>query len=180
MNKYIRVFTFAARDQTIYLPAFLVRNVFLIVILFVFYSLWRAVYQGRALLAGFSMIQALWYLTFTETVELAKTSVMRDIQEEVKDGSLAYGLTRPYSYVLFKIFRSMGESCVKMLPLMVIGFLMAFAFVGPLPGYLAALPFGIILKTSVLIWPPEWSTGFGLSCRCSEWFSTTAHLSFSG
>ena len=33
-RKYARIFSFAARDQAIYLPAFLVRNIFFVVILF--------------------------------------------------------------------------------------------------------------------------------------------------
>ena len=68
-RKYARIFSFAARDQAIYLPAFLVRNVFFVVIVFVFWSLWRAVYGARDLLGGLTLVQMLWYLTVTETIE---------------------------------------------------------------------------------------------------------------
>jgi ABC-2 type transport system permease protein len=39
----------------------------------------------------------------------------------------------------------MGENVVKVVPLLIEGFLIATIMVGPLPGYLTALPFGLIV-----------------------------------
>jgi ABC-2 type transport system permease protein len=88
--------------------------------------------------------------------------VVFQIQEEVKDGTLAYNLLRPYSYVLFQVSRSMGESLVKMLPILAEGFVLAFLFVGPLPNYLAALPFGLILIVGGLLLNTLWHVNIGL------------------
>ena len=112
--------------------------------MFVFFSLWRAVYGGTQLIAGFTMTQMLWYLTFTEAIELSQTRIFLPISEEVKDGTVAYSLNRPYSYVLFWISRGMGENLVKVVPLLAEGFLLALIMVGPLPGYLRALPLGLL------------------------------------
>jgi ABC-2 type transport system permease protein len=38
----------------------------------------------------------------------------------------------------------MGENLVKVVPLLLEGFLLGLLFVGPLPGYLRALPFGLV------------------------------------
>lgn len=145
MRKYLRILRYAARDQLAYLPAFLMRNLFLVIILFIFFSLWKVLYAGQSLIAGLTIVQSLWYLTFTETVELSKSRLLGRIQEEVKDGTLAVALTRPYSYPVSHFFHAMGESMVRMLPILAVGFACAFLFVGPLPGYLRALPFGLIL-----------------------------------
>ena len=153
VRKYLTVFAIAARDQVVYIASFLMRNVFFIIILFVFYSLWRVIYggapdgtvdaAGATTIAGFTMVQVLWYLTFTETIELSQTRVFIPISTEVKDGTIAYSLSRPYSYVLYWISRSMGENLVKMGPMLATGFVIGLVLVGPLPGYLRALPAGV-------------------------------------
>ncbi|TVQ25072.1 MAG: hypothetical protein EA382_07480 [Spirochaetaceae bacterium] len=152
-RKYATVFAIAARDQVVYIASFLMRNVFFVIILFVFYSLWRVIYggapdgvaaSGATTIAGFTMVQVLWYLTFTETIELSQTRVFMPISAEVKDGTIAYSLCRPYSYVLYWISRSMGENIVKIAPMLLTGFVVATLFVGPLPGYLTALPVGLV------------------------------------
>jgi ABC-2 type transport system permease protein len=168
MKKYLRIFLYAARDQIAYMPSFLVRNVFFIVIVFVFWSLWRVVFGDKPSLAGLSLAQTLWYLTFTETIELSKSRVLFQVQEEVKDGTLAVTLSRPYSYVLFHLSRCMGESCVKIFPLLVEGFLLATLFVGPLPNYFRALPFGLVLIVAGLLITNLWLLAIGLISFWSE------------
>jgi ABC-2 type transport system permease protein len=156
VRKYFRIFAYAARDQMVYMPSFLVRNIFFVVIVFTFWSLWRVVFAGRPTLAGFSMVQMLWYLTFTETIELSKSRSLFQIQEEVKDGTLAVTLSRPYSYVLFHLARAMGESCVKIIPLLAEGYILATLFVGPLPGYFLALPCGLLILALGLLITNTW------------------------
>jgi ABC-2 type transport system permease protein len=162
MRKYLRIFQYSARDQLIYLPSFLTRNIFFVVLMFIFYSLWRVIYSDRPTIEGLTIVQTLWYLTFTETVELSRTRVMQQIQEDVKDGTVAYNLCRPYSYVLFHVYRSMGESIIKILPILVEGFILAYIFVGPLPGYFTALPFGLILIIGGLLLNTLWLLNIGL------------------
>ena len=167
-RKYARIFSFAARDQAVYLPAFLVRNLFFVVIVFVFWSLWRAVYSGRDALGGLSLVQMIWYLTFTETIELSKSRVLYQVQEEVKDGTLAVTLTRPYSYLLSHLSRAMGESLVKLCPLLVEGGLLAALMVGPLPGYLRALPMGLVLIAAGSLVTNLWLLTIGLLAFWTE------------
>ncbi len=168
MRKYLRIFAFTARDQLAYMPSFLARNVFFVVIVFTFFSLWRVVYAGRASLSGFTMVQMLWYLTFTETIEFSKARTLFGIQEEVKDGTLAVTLSRPYSYVLYHLMRSMGESMVKVVPMLVLGLALGILFVGPLPGYLAAFPFGLLLIVLGLLVTNLWIIAINLLAFWSE------------
>lgn len=171
VRRYGRIFWFAARDQLIYLPAFLVRTTFFIVIIFVFWSLWKVVFAGQAgqsSLAGLTLVQTLWYLTFTETIEMAKSRVLFQVQEEVKDGSVAVSLTRPLSYPLFHLSRAMGESVVKILPLMAEGLLMGLLLVGPLPGYLGALPRGLLLILGGILITNLWMLIIGLVAFWTE------------
>jgi ABC-2 type transport system permease protein len=168
INKYIKIFKCTLRDQLVYLPAFMIGNIFFLVIIFVFFSLWRVIYGENALIGGLSITQMLWYLTFTETIELAKCRIYLTIQDEVKDGSIAYGLNRPYSYNGFKIARAMGESTVKFVPIMILGYLAACFFVGPLSGYWTALPFGVVLIMGGLLLNSLWMLIIGLLAFWTE------------
>ena len=145
MRKYLNVLRISARNQLAYLPAFLGRNIFFVLIVFIFSALWRAIYTGRELLAGLSITQVLWYLTLTEVIELSKTNIYSSIQEEVKDGTIAYTLGRPYSYIIYYFSQAMGRNLVNMGPMMIEAFLLGTLFSGYLPGYFRAIPFGIIL-----------------------------------
>lgn len=160
--KYGLIYRCAVRDQLRYLASFAARNVFFVVVLFIFHSLWRAVFAGQPVVAGLSMVQTLWYLTFTETVELCKSRVHTEVSEEVKDGSIAYRLTRPCSYVLYRTATAMGEATVRTLPILAVGAATAAALVGPLPGYLRALPFGLVLIMGGLLLNTLWLLLFGL------------------
>jgi ABC-2 type transport system permease protein len=161
-RKYGALYAVALRQQLRYLKAFLARNVFFVVVLFIFTSLWRVIFADKPLVAGLTIVQTLWYLTFTETVELCKARVHTEIQAEVRDGSIAYSLLRPYSYVLAKVARAMGESTARIAPIMVVGALAALAFTGPLPGYFRALPFGLVLIAGGLLLNTLWLLLFGL------------------
>lgn len=168
MRKYVSVFCVSARQQLRYLGAFAARNVFFLIILFVFFSLWRVVYTGRATIAGLTMTQTLWYLTFNEAVELSRSRAFSNIQDEVKDGTIAYLLARPYAYASFKLARFLGESLVCVVPALVVEFLCAFALAGYLPGYVRALPFGLLLIAGGIILGLQWQIIIGLPAFWTE------------
>jgi ABC-2 type transport system permease protein len=171
MRKYAQVFKVSMRNQLVYLPAFIGRNIFFVLIVFVFSSLWRAIYAGNDLLAGLSMTQVIWYLTITEVIELSKTQSYITIQEEVKDGSLAYTLTRPYSYIAYYYFHAMGQNLVKMAPMLVEAFILGVLFAGYLPGYFRALPFGFVLIVGGFTLVTMWQIIIGL---LAFWFEEVA------
>jgi len=139
--------------------------------MFIFYSLWRAIYAGRPLFAGFTMTQALWYLTFTEAIELSKSRTYVQIQQEVKDGTIAYSLIRPYSYIMYHFSKTMGENIVKVVPMLLEGFLLAFLFTGMLPGYFTHLPYGLLLILGGFVLVTLWQILIGL---LAFWFEEVA------
>jgi viologen exporter family transport system permease protein len=169
MRKYLRIFSYSIRNAFAYLPSYLFRNIFFAVVLYVFFSLWRAVYSsGSTLLAGYTMAQLLWYLTATEAVELSKTQLVSDIQDEVKDGTLAYSLQRPYSYMLYHFSRSLGESIVKLLPILVVGFTVALLAVGPLPHMAASIAPALLLIAGGIVLNTLWYLLIGLLAFWTE------------
>jgi ABC-2 type transport system permease protein len=162
MKKYISILVFSAKNQTVYMKPFIMRNLFFIIIIFVFNSLWRVIYGTDQLIAGLTITQTLWYLTFTETIELSRENLYMEIQREVKDGSIAYTLIRPYSYISFYLFSGLGKSFIKTFPVLVIGFLTAAFFTGILPGYFTVIPVGFLLIIGGIIIGLLWQIIIGL------------------
>ena len=169
LRRYGRALTYAGRDQLAYPAALVTRGVLLVIFVFVFNTLWRAVAGGDGELRGLTVVQLTWYLVFTEMVELARPSIMAEIQEQVQDGSIAYGLVRPYSYPLFALARGLGQAVTKTMPIGVAGAAVALALVGPLPGLAAALPGGLPLFAGALLLNCLWMLIIGLS---AFWFES--------
>ena len=102
--KYSAIAQINLQNSLAYAGEMAYRSIFMIVILYVFVQLWRVTYQaaGTATIAGLSFRDTLWYLVMTETIELSRTRFANQMSDEVKDGSLAYTLSRPYNYLLYQ------------------------------------------------------------------------------
>lgn len=92
------------------------RTLFIVMIMFIFVQLWTAVYetQGSADIAGLTLANTIWYFLMAEVMELGKVRHDMRISEEVKDGSIAYTLIRPYNYLAYHYFNGLGEVVVRM------------------------------------------------------------------
>ncbi len=162
MRKYFDILSTELKNQVAYIPSFMLRNIFFIVIMLIFFALWSVVYSSGGFNGMFTLNQMIWYLTITECIELSKSRIYWDVQEEVKSGSIAYTIGRPYNYNLFQIFKSLGTSLIKIVPLLIMGFVIAFILVGFLPNYFKALPFGLIVIIGGVILNTIWYLIIGL------------------
>lgn len=108
------------------------RAFFIVIILFIFVHLWSAVYetQGTAEIAGLTLANTIWYFLIAEVMELGKTRHDVAITEEVKDGSIAYTLIRPYNYLAYHFFNGFGEAAVKMALIFILGSPVALYYAG--------------------------------------------------
>jgi len=62
-----------------------------------------------------TLYSTMWYLMMAETIELSRPALARTISENVKDGSIAYILNKPYSFLLYQFSNSMGETIFRAL-----------------------------------------------------------------
>jgi ABC-2 type transport system permease protein len=77
-----------------------------------------------------------------ETIELSRPALARTISENVKDGSIAYILNKPYSFLLYQFSNSMGETIFRAITNALFGSVIVWWLVGPPPaplGWLFAL-----------------------------------------
>jgi len=150
MLRYGAVLWTSARQQFTYRTEMALRSLSMVLFMGVFMALWTAAYRagGQTELAGYSLIQVVWYLAMTETVMLSTSRVFVEISEAVKTGDLAYTLARPLSYPLYQLANSLGNSAPRLLlNLVTAGLVVGLGMqqlAGSLPGLLAFLGLAVL------------------------------------
>jgi ABC-2 type transport system permease protein len=116
LAKYTAVGRITVRNHLAYVYDFLIRSLFLLVILYVFLQLWTVTFEGvgSSTIAGYRFDQIIWYLIFAEAIIMASPRLSLKVEEEVKKGDVGYQLTRPMSYLLYHYAAYMGEAAVRL------------------------------------------------------------------
>lgn len=133
--KYTAIAQINLQNSLAYAGEMAYRSLFMIVILYVFVQLWQATYRaaGAAAIAGLSFSDTLWYLVMTETIELSRSRFANQMAQEVRDGSIAYTLSRPYNYLLYHFAYGSGDMLMRLAINFTAGTLLVTALVGPMP-----------------------------------------------
>jgi ABC-2 type transport system permease protein len=157
-----------AKNQLAYLGAFVVHNLFLLIILYVFASLWKTVYAGRFELAGYGLGEMIWYLVITEAIMFGRSELWSTVQQEVKDGTVAYGLVRPVPYPTLVMMRFLGEGAVRLVPMILLGSLVALPMAGAFPAGFAGAASGLVLSAGALVLLAQMEMLVGLAAFAME------------
>ncbi len=133
ISKYVEVFKVGLLSRLAYVYDVIFRQLFLVIVMYVFAQLGQTTYawEGTADLSGVTMKQMIWYLALAESMVMGMPAVGKTIDEEVKSGSLAYSLSRPYNYGLFHYAGYMAEVSFRFLLNLLIAGSVAWAIVGP-------------------------------------------------
>lgn len=113
----------------------LMRSLTIVIFMWVFVHLWRAAFaaSGQPVIRGLTLGDTLWYLVVAETIMLAKPRVSTDIAQAVRDGSVAYQLAKPYSWLGYQAAVTVGDALARGLVTVVLGGAVVAALVGPPP-----------------------------------------------
>lgn len=130
--KYGAITVTNLQNQLAYVWDALNRALFIVIIMFIFVQLWSAVYesQGATEIAGLTLANTIWYFLIAEVMELGKIRHDMAITAEVKDGSVAYTLTRPYNYLAYHFFNGLGETALKMALIFLLGLPIVIYYAG--------------------------------------------------
>ncbi|NOU96263.1 ABC transporter permease [Paenibacillus sp. LMG 31456] len=130
--KYGAIGRVTLRNHFAYVYDFLIRSIFLIIIMYIFMQLWRVTYQGEgsALIEGYSYEQIIWYILFAEALTTSFPSLATKIEEEVKNGDVGYKLTRPLSYIGYHYVGYVSEVSIRLLVNVCIGGLLGVMMFG--------------------------------------------------
>lgn len=133
-RKYAAIVRINLQNSLAYTWDALGQGVFVVLFIFIFAQLWTATFraQGATVIGGLTLNQTVWYFVWAELIQLSKIQVSRTIEEEVKDGSLAYKLGRPYHYLLYHFFFGLGNVAIRLSVIIVFGSVVALLEVGPL------------------------------------------------
>jgi ABC-2 type transport system permease protein len=133
--KYWAVFTTQLQSAAAYPLDLAARSLTIVLFMLVFFGLWRAAYaaQGATTIAGLSLRDTLWYLMLAETIVLSRPRMAQQIANQVKDGSIAYLLNKPYSFLLYQAAASLGDSALRLLFNALAGTAIVWWLVGPPP-----------------------------------------------
>lgn len=168
--KYTAIMYINLKNQLAYIWDAIGRALFMLVILFIFAQLWSAVYesQGTHVIAGLTFSATIWYFLFAEMIELGKFRHDVRISTEVKDGSIAYSLVRPYNYLVYHFFNGLGETGMRMGLILLIGMPIAL-FYGGIPAIQwATLPSALLVLMLALVLDFIMASGIGLLAFVTE------------
>lgn len=119
-----------------------------------YYFLWQAIYEHGETLGGLSLTQMTTYVAVSWMARAFYfNNLDREIADEIKDGTVAVQLIRPYNYLIVKMMQGLGEGLFRILLFSAPGMLLVWALFPihiPLDGQ-AWLYFGISLFFSFLI-----------------------------
>jgi ABC-type uncharacterized transport system, permease component len=125
-----------------------------------YYFLWGAIYGEQESLAGFTVAQMTTYIAVSWMARAFYfNNLDREIANEIRDGSVAVQLIRPYSYLLVKMMQGFGEGLFRLLLFMVPGLLIVcLIFPVSLPVdpvvwgvYLVMLAFSFLINSQINI-----------------------------
>jgi ABC-2 type transport system permease protein len=133
LAKYLACAKSALQDKLSYGPDAAGQALSYAIFVFIFINLWKAVFSGKIEISGYTRESAIWYFIIAELAAFASAGSFGAISEDVKSGSIAYSLGRPYSYVLFQYARNFGEMLLPEAAMAVLGILMGTLAAGPLP-----------------------------------------------
>ncbi len=137
MRKYLAILKINLLNSLAYPAEIATRSGMILVFMFVFFQLWNVTFaaSGMQVLNGLTLRDTVWYLLLAETLELGRPRLARLISQQVKDGSIAYLLNKPYDFILYQLAIGLGESLPRMGILFVIGGAMVWALVGSPPNF---------------------------------------------
>ena len=144
-TKYGHIFAIQLVNSLAYPGELVGRSLIIIPFMWIFAQLWRVTFDaaGSEVINGLTLQHTLWYLMLTETIELSRPRLANTIAETIKDGSIAYVLNKPYSFLLYQFSTSMGEIVFRAVMSAAFGSAVVWLLIGPPPsplGFLAVIP----------------------------------------
>lgn len=80
-----------------------------------YYFLWSAIYSGKEEIQGLSVAQMTTYVAIAWMARaFYYNNIDREIAQEIKDGTVAVELIRPYNYLGVKVMQALGEGLFRL------------------------------------------------------------------
>jgi ABC-2 type transport system permease protein len=135
MKKYWAIFKTQVVNSLAYPGEIIWRSLVILIFLWVFTFLWRVAYEnaGATTIAGLTLQNTLWYLMLAETIELSRPRFAQTIARAVKDGSIAYLLSKPYDFLLYHLSVNASDTLFRLFLSAILGSTLVWYLAGPPP-----------------------------------------------
>jgi len=135
VKKYWAIFQITLINSLAYPGELIGRSLMIMPFMWIFYQLWKVTFAaaGTDTINSMTLYSTMWYLMMAETIELSRPQLARTISDNVKDGSIAYILNKPYNFLLYQFSNSMGETIFRALMNAIFGGFIVWWMVGPPP-----------------------------------------------
>ena len=133
IKKYWTTFVISFRNTVFYGKNVIGGTLIFMMFIFVFFNLWNVIFKDNTI-RGYTFVQMIWYICIAELIVTSMRSpVYYEIGQEIKSGSIAYQLGRPYHYIFYQFANSMGGVVVNFLMYSIIAFVLGTLLVGAPP-----------------------------------------------
>jgi ABC-2 type transport system permease protein len=158
-QKYWAIFQITLVNSLAYAGELIGRSLLILPFMWIYFQLWTVTFRaaGTDSLNGLTLYSTMWYLMMAETIELSRPALARTISDNVKDGSIAYLLNKPYDFLLYQFSNSIGETIFRALMNALFGGIIVWWLVGPSPGLMSWL-FAILALLGT------WILNFCITC----------------
>lgn len=152
MKKYLYIYKATLIENLSYIANIFLGFINFFVMMFVFLNLWQYIYSDSTqIINGYTMRQMIWYVLVTEVLWYGtKNKILtKEISQDIKTGNVAYNINKPYNYVIYIIFKHLGEITIKLILFAIVGVIIGICFVGPIQNF-SFLNIPFILLTMLL------------------------------
>lgn len=138
MKKYLYVIKTTFNDTLQYSSSIIFRLLGFAVVMSVLISLWNFLYSDpNTLINGYSFNQMIWYLLLAEIITFGSGSKVAtdEIRNTIKNGNIAYQVTKPYNYIIFTICKFLADTIIRFILFLIIAVILGLIFAGPIEGF---------------------------------------------
>ena len=136
MKKYLNILKAEFMTNLQYTFNVILGSLGFILFVITFYYIWQYIYSDpEELINGYTMNQMIWYLAITEIIytSVKASKICKEVSKDVKSGSITYNLNKPYSYVLYMLFKELGKCVFALIIYFLIGMIVVFAMTKEIP-----------------------------------------------
>jgi ABC-2 type transport system permease protein len=138
MKKYYYIFRVSFMENLQYPMNSILGFISYFLMIFVFFQLWNYIYTDpSAIIAGYTRQQMIWYVIFTEIMWYGtrSTTLTGGMSRDIKSGTVAYSINKPYYYPLYILAKYLGEIGFRFLLYSILGSLLGLLLLGAIPGF---------------------------------------------
>lgn len=150
MKLLLRLLNLRFQQRMMYRYDFLLGFVFMAISFFIMIFLWKAIYQGRDVMSGFSFNELITYFILMELLDnLAPIRIFRILNTDVKQGYISAYLLKPVSSLRYYFTEGLSTSINKFL-FMLLPFLVLYFFIDSFIAPASMVHLGLSFLMSIL------------------------------